>query len=416
MCRKFPFTNRKQHSRVMSNPDVENLVATSPSSNLPIKDRVRFHIFTAADPLNSKNTIPFVKSLQSERTEEVYGFPAEHQPLRLHTELSQNSTIQAVVKSMKHRGKNQRPMITLNDILRRTYFDKEDNPRFGDEYLEEIEVPGKFTTISNPTSEKRQSLQSITKDAVLEHFNGSSPNAKTWIRHLEKECTRLDIPKTRWYEVLRLFLDGIAKDWYQMVWTTIGSSSWEQWESSFNEYFTTKGWSECTYAYNYKFLSGSLSEYMIKKLALLADCDPSLSDNSRCMLVVAGIPQSFHNRLDRSKIQSVGDLISQINQIDQNFLKNKNNNENNPQTSRKNNEKEPNNNNRSRFNPNHKPCRFCERIGKPGRYHPEAECKTKLNPNNNWQISKSATNEKNIKITNNTELEEILNKEVESKN
>jgi hypothetical protein len=57
-----------------------------------------------------------------------------------------------------------------------------------------------------------------------------------------------------------------------------------------------------------------------------------------------------------------------------------------------------------------------EKIGKPGRFHPEAECKTKLNSNYKFAPNKSGNAEKNIKIINNTELEELLNKEIDSKN
>ena len=70
-----------------------------------------------------------------------------------------------------------------------------------------------------------------------------------------------------------------------------------------------------------------------------------------------------------------------------------------------------------KFNPNYKPCSFCEKIGKPGRYHPESECKTRLNPpTRQFLNTKSPVGEKNIKLTNNTEMEELLNKETDSKN
>lgn len=65
-----------------------------------------------------------------------------------------------------------------------------------------------------------------------------------------------------------------------------------------------------------------------------------------------------------------------------------------------------------RFNQDHKPCRFCERIGKPGRFHPEAECKTRLNPQpgkNYTNANKSTNIDKNFKVTNNTEIEDALN-------
>lgn len=69
---------------------------------------------------------------------------------------------------------------------------------------------------------------------------------------------------------------------------------------------------------------------------------------------------------------------------------------------------------KKRFSPDHKLCRFCEKIGKPGRFHPELECKTRLNPQpgKNYTITNKSTNvDKNFKVTNNTEIEDALNQE-----
>jgi len=70
-----------------------------------------------------------------------------------------------------------------------------------------------------------------------------------------------------------------------------------------------------------------------------------------------------------------------------------------------------------KFNPNYKPCSFSEKIGKPGWYHPESKCKTRLYPPmRQFLNTKSPVGEKNIRSTNNTKMEELLNKESDSKN
>lgn len=119
---------------------------------------------------------------------------------------------------------------------------------------------------------------------------------------------------------------------------------------------------------------------------------------------------------------SVSDLVSKVNQLDRSPLR----------ISRpfsKNSDKEENdikNNNRPMNrprNPKFKPCPYCEKHGKPGRYHPEAECLLKARftqgKGNTATGNANTVNnsvEKSFKYANNTELEEILNRELNPKN
>lgn len=129
------------------------------------------------------------------------------------------------------------------------------------------------------------------------------------------------------------------------------------------------------------------------------------------MLIIAGIPPSVSNRVNRDKTKSVSDLIAKINQLDGG-------------TPRQNNIMRASNKNyfffsNSNFltqgrNSNYKHCMFFAKIGKPGRFHPESQCKTKLN--SNFKFNTNSSKHENIKIVNNTELEDLLNKEADSKN
>lgn len=370
--------------------------------------RVKFYFCAGADPINSKTTISLVKSIQIENSEDVFVFPPEWQPLKLHTELIKIPIIAKVVKNLKKRGDYRQCVVTLSEDVKPIYFDEEGNPRYGEVYLEDSSPPefmidSNFRTQSaeSMVNQKKQSLQSVTKDAVIEKFNGRTPNPNTWIQNLERECQRLEIPTERNCEVLRLFIEGIAVEWYQTIWTLSGIANWQTWRESFLDYFGSRGWTESSFAYNFRYVSGSFSSYVIKKLSLLANCDPELSDNSRIMIVVAGLPSFLYDKLERDKMKTVSDLIKKINQLDR------------PQTkTSKNNNSNDNNSERIR-NPNFKACSYCAKIGKPGRYHPESVCKTKqfgLEPKRSFTNNNSS--DKNIKISNNTELEELLNEEV----
>ncbi len=225
--------------------------------------------------------------------DEVYTFSPGLQPLRIHTKLSKSPAVVGVTKILKCRGQFRRITITISKALYNVYFDDDDNPRFMGEYLEEIVEPSPHPA-SSTASPKKQSLQSVTKDAVISKFNGTSPNPKTWMVNLERKCSRLEIPSNRNCEVLRLFVEGTALDWFNTTWTLHGDENWEFWKKSFLDHFATRRWSGPSYTYNYKYIHGSLSEYVIKKLSLLADYDPDLPDSSRILTVVAGIPYKYH--------------------------------------------------------------------------------------------------------------------------
>ncbi len=380
--------------------------------------RVRFYVYVGPDPNNAKTNIHLIRSMQKENAEEIFLFPSVLQPLRRHSELAKFPAIIGACKTIKARGQYRKIMVTLSDSLATIYFDEDGNARFSDEYLEEVSSDPKPEIPTNIESSKQKPLQSITKDAIIQRFNGTTPNPKTWIGNLEQECLRLDIPVERNCEVLRLFIEGIALDWFNTAWTLHGVSTWDNWKQSFLDHFATRGWSESSYAINFKYLRGSLSEYVIKKLNLLADCDPKLPEFSRILIVIAGIPYEWHSHLDRDKIKTTNDLIMKINQIDR--LVSRASKIPNSVTPRSDSTSSRNNR-----NPNNKPCSYCESIGKPGRFHPESECKTKKyrpgsNPGKSStpfpKTNESSSTDKNFKFTNNTELENLFNSEINPKN
>ena len=68
-----------------------------------------------------------------------------------------------------------------------------------------------------------------------------------------------------------------------------------------------------------------------------------------------------------------------------------------------------------------KPCSICEKMNKPGRFHPEKDCFFKnqgMNYNKTFSASSSGLSlpDKNIKLANNTELETKFNEQIDTKN
>lgn len=383
--------------------------------------KIRLHLFNGADPIDKKTTIQQIFSLELKDSQEVYTFATENRPLSQHPEFAKLSSVVTAIRTLKKKGRGQslRVNITTNKAIRENYFDNEGNPWFNGDLLDEIKVSTAVTTEpETKTPVQSKSLQSITKDAILEKFNGNSPNPATWIQNFERETDRLNIVIANRCVAIRLFLDGIAKDWYHTTYTLIGTASWEEWKKSFTDYFCTKGWLDSTYAINYRFIGGLLSEYVIHKLSLITDIDPTLSETFKILLVIAGLPNTISCKIDKDKTNTVSELIAKINQLDRSSAK-----INEKRSDGKNEFDKRNNNNissksetRKPRNPNFKPCNYSEKAGRMERYHPEAECKTKTLPWYNDLVNKFKNNAKTVKQVNKTELEDLLKTEAEQKN
>lgn len=398
--------------------------------------KARFLIAAEASA-DGKTTVLNVKQIQFDGSTEVFVFPLEKQSLGLHTELLKSTIIGSARRSLTTRGKYRNPFVPMTDELAATYLDEANNPIFQNELLEEIVIDGtsyssvgsnlsggsKASVVEIPT---QRALSTIVKDAVLTKFSGRNRNPVTWINNFEIECQRLDVPQSRFCEVLRLYLEESAAEWYTTMRTLLGGSTvWETWRESFLNAYSCRGWTEVCNALNFRYTRkfGSLNTYMIKKLSLLVDMDPKMSENMLICCIVVGLPSDVREKLDRSEITKLNELFTKINAIDRpNFFESnsRNNNDNN---------KQPVRNRGDSF------CGYCEKKGFPGKKHAESDCFfkiraennksgntfTRTNMDNNRPSSGNNNNNKvngdkrTVKMVNNTEFEELFS-EVNQKN
>jgi hypothetical protein len=412
--------------------------------------RARF-LFATEASADGKTTVCRLWQMQIEEQEEIYAFPTIYRDLNFHEELMKTTVAKNAKKVLTVRHAYRNPIIKLTDELRKIYLDEEGNPAFRGDLLEEINEPVKLPK-SKPIIEreidevpvaKQKTLSSVAKDAVIERFNGRNFNASTWLNTLESECRRLEIPEHRYCEIIRLFIEGPATDWYLANRTILGTATWTIWRLSSLNAFSSKGWSDVCNALYFHFTSGSITDYALKKLSLLVDMDPKISENLKVCTIVAGLPVSVRERLDRDEIDSVNKLFSKLNLLDRppringpnNFTSNNNNNNNN-NFRYKGSSIRFNNNSFNRGGQQHRtPCTYCEKKGFPGRFHTESECRTKaydnikngVPPNNNNNNNNSITyanamkvgtafNTKPVKLVNTTELEELIASEANQKN
>ena len=154
------------------------------------------------------------------------------------------------------------------------------------------------------------------KDAILEKLDAKSLNAFTWIQQFESECKRLKVPEERNYEAIRLFVEDIANDWYSAESISLQTTSWKTWKQSFLHAFAPKGWNLARTAFSFRFLSGSLADYAIRKLNLLVHLNSKMDEETKINLIVVGLPLSVQERLDKTEIDSVGKLLSKINSFE----------------------------------------------------------------------------------------------------
>lgn len=380
---------------------------------MPTRVRFRFTFEVSADP---KTSILKVKQIQIANTEETYLFPPELQPLSLHPELQGLQIVKSVTKSLTKRNQFRNVNITLPDEVAKLYFDTEENVCFKEHYLEEYFSDDDVSSLGSSSNTTRgasnaaqtnadhrpKPLQSIVKDMVIDKFTGKNQSVVPWLTIFERECRRLEIGVGKYSEALRLFLEGPAAEWFSLSLKVMSiNDPWDAWKQSMIDSFGDRGWSDVSYAFSFRYVNGTLNEYVIKKLNLLLDVEPTMSVKSRIFLVALGLPSFVRDRLSRKKLETQNELISEINQLES-LVKPKNMKPTNTGT--------PDVTKYHDFRGSrYKPCSICDTAGFPGRFHPTATCWNNQKNKIPGQNKTEKTGNKNIKLANNAELENELN-------
>ncbi len=356
--------------------------------------------------------------MQIDDKDEIFAFPPHLQPIALHEALMATPSAKTAKKALRVRHKVLKPIISLDAELAKKYIDEDGNAVFEGEMLEEgscFKTPSRSVAepkIEPPESQTPscKSLASLLKDAVIEKFSSRVTNANTWLDTFESECARLEVPEERFWEAIRPFLENTAVDWYESTRVMFGSATrWSHGRDSFLDAFAKKGWSGAREAFAFRFISGSLSDYALRKLNLIVALNLKMDEDTRISLIVVGLHYSVQDRIDHAEITSVSKLLSKINSLERanrtpyNFSSNR---IRNPFES-------------SKSRPQ---CPYCERKGFPGQFHAESECRTKQT--DNVRLNSSQANVKNqtqtkpfLKSINSVELKNIINEiESESKN
>lgn len=296
--------------------------------------KVRFTLRAEPSPadLTKKTTVPRMYSLQFLDEETVYVFSEEHKDLSHHERLMALPTAIMAKRELAPRWAKRSFKITLPDDIAALYIDSDGNPVFLGKMLDELDLSAYSTTSSGSTNLQPftpntteakfnpapRSLSSIVKDAVIPKFGSkvSSSNAEAWLQIFEGECARLDIDQTRYWEVIRLFLEESAEKWYLTTRLSSNSTAWEFWRSSFVDNFGQQGIAVARTAFSYKFIGGPMNNYVQNKLNLLASFNPRMHELDKMAHLILGLPNRLQERVNLAECNSLSKLLSTLNAFD----------------------------------------------------------------------------------------------------
>ncbi|KYN00612.1 hypothetical protein ALC62_08610 [Cyphomyrmex costatus] len=339
--------------------------------------KLKFEFKAVASPKDSKTTVIAITSISTEQGEK-YAIPDERSYADFHEELKKTDIFKKVSNSLEKRHDELKIWISPSKELQDIYLDDEGNIQFEGKYLKQIfqkniEEQSDLVKIleklveKSEKKEEEKNLKHIVDKFVLGKLNYKTSNVRQWVDSFEKECERFRIEKNETkIELLRAFLDGTGQDWYtSTVIKGEHEKDWQGWKQVLIETFSSKGWSNRTYAHHFKYKEGPLVQYAIKKKRLLLEINKNMDTDTIIDRIAFGLPEFIREKIDRDEIENTKDLINELQKLE--GITNKKKifkKESKPEYRVRNEEK--------------KPCKTCEDMGKGVRYHPEEKCWFKL--------------------------------------
>jgi len=388
--------------------------------------KVRICIKVEQHPNDSKTSIHCLKWIQAQEDDTIiFEFPPEFQLLNTHHQcLLQISTVKNVLKSLSKRGSYRIVSITLPAEIVPVYFDNEANVVFEEYFLPEkdyqtwrsdmspppktasdapsaavLDILQKLTTRTEDSqrvlNSKRLNLTKVKSDFVLDNFDGRNFEVGRWLDTFIRECERCQINDSEnKVLILRLFMEGIAKNWYSSTLIELGlEKDFTDWELKMRTEFKVQGWKKIREAYNFRYIGGHYDDYVLRKQSLLLEQEHAIDNIIQLNLIVMGLPVNVQEKLDRSKINSIAELLGELRKIEPSSLSSQKKSANIVTQLKK----------PIVTTENKKPCSICNNLGYRGRFHPEAVCRNRL---------ASEKQEKGIKTVNNAEVQETLNESI----
>ena len=221
--------------------------------------------------------IECIESIRKPEDEVCYLFPPEYQARDHHPQLFSLSIVRKAANSLTKVGDYRNVAITMDDATAASYIDTSLNFVFRDTYLEKSEIipTRKIKTETEKPSLQIEGLLEIFQkqnmhekeatDFTIKQFDRIQKNID-WILEYETECEKYEIQNDeKRIKNLKKYLGKTASERYQTNLLKDEEYNWENWKAAFLKAFGNKGWSAVQYAYNFKYISDSFTEYDIKK-------------------------------------------------------------------------------------------------------------------------------------------------------
>lgn len=304
----------------------------------------------------------------------MFTIPEELQPVTLHDRLNNHPAFTKIKKTLTKRNQFRKIWITVDDTIKEKYLDEEENLQFNDYFLEETTNKPEETAVVHSSSIQKlletlvennkraedKSLDKIAKEITIQKFNNKTQNASQWLSGFEEECERYNISEDkRKIKLLKFFLDKSCFDWYECVLIKLTiNSEWEEWKKRFCDTFANKGWSPIRYAIMFKYQTGSLLEYALRKEKLLLETRRSIDTGTLIDLIAVGLPNFVSDKINRETLLETEDLYNELGKLE--HLVYRNFSETKKINGQKSNTKVP--------------CIFCKEKIKKIRFHPEENC------------------------------------------
>ncbi|KAK0178572.1 hypothetical protein PV327_007450 [Microctonus hyperodae] len=261
-----------------------------------------------------------------------YRVPTELQPAALHTGIINSAVYTSVRNTLKKRHQIRRAWVTITGEIRKTYWDEEGNVVFEGQLLEEVPIEQTLAQVNEPDinntmtqilqqvlqqRNERPSLKRLSEKFVIDKFEGKT-NANQWLLSFEKECERLQINEEKEkIEIIKTFLDKSRLDWYSAMLIKLTlNSNWEEWKEDFCATYANKGWSNSRYALAFRYQSGSLLDYALKKQKLMLEMRSSIDQGTLIDIIAAGLPEYIADRINRDGIEETRDLFNDIGKLE----------------------------------------------------------------------------------------------------
>lgn len=143
-----------------------------------------------------------------------------------------------------------------------------------------------------------------------EVFDGTNASPQGWLHFYDYACE-----KNYWHtdedkiKNMRLFLEKMAKSWYELRIVEHSGDTWKSWKESFLTSFQLNAVDRWQHALSFRYKSGSTLEYFFEKRRLLQIADPNLPDTSVVPLVVLGMSNDLQRQVQIKNPANIEDLL-----------------------------------------------------------------------------------------------------------